>query len=134
MDDPALLDLGPRLLARKRSTCAHPSIEIDDELPSLTCAECGAEIDPYAHLRELADSEHAWYAHLDELRTKYRDEHTRLSAKIRHLVDEVNALVAKKNQLWNERAPDGRLLGQVMRRPRRRAATTTTRPTGAGEE
>lgn len=127
-DTEAILDLGPALLAKKHRECNHPYALVADNEASLTCNECGAELDPWWFLRRQANDEESWrkryerYAKLeDTARANYEALCRRLQDKIDNLTAEVNSLIKERNRLWNMAIPgDGRPLGSVTRRPRKR--------------
>ena len=123
-----ILDLVPMIRRRQKSGCEHLHVEIGDPEASLTCCDCGAELDPWLYLRTLAndperwekregdyharwvqiEAEHnAWLARINETRQ-------RLAAEIQHLTD-------VKNRLSNEMIGDARLGSlAARRRPRRK--------------
>ncbi len=122
-DATGVVDLALYIAKKRTTTCKHPSVEVDDTIMSLSCASCGAEIDPWWFLRQLA---------ADELGARARNQKR---------VDDFNAWVdraratetrlrgeiaATKNRLWNEQI-NGRPLGtQVVKRRRRNLATGKT--------
>lgn len=57
--------------------CRHEYVDIDEDLPDLTCANCGKQVDPYWYLRKLSrDWDKLW----NEIRYA-RDEAQRLLDK-----------------------------------------------------
>lgn len=138
-DEPGqMLDLGPALIAKKRSECKHPYALVDDVAASLTCSECGAELDPWTFLRKLAHDEELWRKRFERYRdleakaeAKYREHCASLDAKLKFQTDEINRLIETKNRLWNERDPaTGQPIGSLARRSRRRLASG--KPTSQG--
>lgn len=135
-DDPLpLLDLGPALLAKKRRDCKHRQVLIDNDVDELECADCGAPINPFTYLRMLASDEEQWrklysetYDEYIKLRETTHQEYLkfreRLQAQLEHHQAEVNHLIDVKNRLWNESTPEGRPLGSVAARTRKRRVAT----------
>ena len=127
-----IIDLGPRLLARKQADCTHTRALVCDTTASLTCDECGAEIDPWWYLRKLANDESILrtnverYSQLeDQAKVKYEAAVKRMNEHLERLTNEVNHLINERNRLWNLAVPgDGRPLGSVSRRTRRRTVST----------
>ncbi len=118
---PPILDLRPRLVAKKIRECRHAHLEIDDD-PLLQCADCGAEIDPYDYIRDLARFEKEHRAEQDAAHKRYLAWCAAANERVQRLQDEINALLAAKNRLWNEQV-NGQPLGtQVKRCDRRKPA------------
>ena len=51
----AILEFAPHLKRKREreSACTHENCEIDMNAAELSCADCGAEIDPWWYLRRL---------------------------------------------------------------------------------
>lgn len=123
-----IIDLQPFIRRKQQLICAHQHTEVGNEGDaSLTCSDCGAEIEPWWFIRRLA----GWESRLKERHKEYQDacakqraEHeewmARVNADRQRLADEVNHLIATKNALSNE-VVNGQRLGLVARRrPRRK--------------
>jgi hypothetical protein len=118
LERPAVLDLRPRLLAKKLRDCTHDNVEIDPDDPVLDCAACGATLDPYVYIRKLATAEEAARAERAMQWAQYTEWTNRANGQLARLHREIAELTEKKNRLWNEPI-NGRPLGSVPRRRRR---------------
>lgn len=116
---PNILDLVPRLRARKLRECPHARVEVDPYDPILECADCNAVIDPYVYLRELADEGATEDAHRREAFEKWKSWVATANARLADLNAEIARLTKTKNRLWNEQV-NGRPLGTLARRTRRK--------------
>lgn len=137
-EEAPILDLAPRILARKIRDCRHPRAVVDESAAVLECAECGVALDPWTFLRSWARMEARERERLAEVREhidaeiarmkeKARVEADRLNAHLARLTAEVNTLITEKNRLWNLVVPgDGRPLGAVTVRQRKRAVRVST--------
>lgn len=114
-----VLDLRPAIQRKRSSECAHDYVEIDDTLPSLSCADCGAELDPWWYLRKraaaAADERNEWA----EAARRFDGWIASTSATIARQHAEIARLTELKNRLWNE-SINGAPLGSQVKRPRRR--------------
>lgn len=116
--DQDIIDFEPFLRRKRSSVCPHDEADVDDDLPSLTCRACGAELDPWWFLRRLAHEEIGLFEQMDRLDAHLRAAALRANAKIAALNAEIQRLTEIKNRLWNEQV-DGRPLGTLTRRRRR---------------
>lgn len=126
-----VLDLRPRLTARRRKECKHNCVTVDMTLAELTCDDCNAPLDPWWYIRRLAaddaeerDSTSRWIA---EQHAKYetwaKDADSRMrnmNEQIQRRHEEITALYATKNRLMAEQV-GGVRVGSVRRSPRRKA-------------
>lgn len=126
-----ILDIRPAIRRKQQAACAHRAVSVDDSARSMTCDDCDAEIDPWWYLRGLArDTEklgeyrRSIEAACDDKIAQCNASIAERNATIVRLNAEVQALVATKNRLWNEQI-DGRPLGAIMTRPRRRSRKVT---------
>lgn len=73
------------VLSVQRDACRHYGVTlVSDNTPSITCRECGAELDPFDVLRRLAHEETVFCHSLSDLREERRklgEETERLKAK-----------------------------------------------------
>jgi len=108
-----ILDLIPMIRRRQKAGCEHLHVEVGDPEASLTCCDCGAELDPWQYIRTLANAPERW----EEERAQY-------DAAWDKLVKEHEAWLARvnvKNRLSNEQIGDARLGSlAARRRPRRK--------------
>lgn len=123
-----VINIVPLIRQRQAQACKHAYVEVDDDAASLTCSACGAELDPWWFLRRMAHDEvrfRAYYAELDNegkaLIAKHNAYLASANEAILRLNNEIGALVATKNRLWNE-SINGVPLGSLARRRRRRPA------------
>lgn len=122
-----ILDLRPLLRRKKEKSCPHLHATVSMKAAELSCDDCGVDLDPWLFIRELCqheeymtswrqEQERAVDAKIEEgykIIARMNETITRLNTEISHLSD-------VKNKLYNERTPDGRLLGVVARRHRPR--------------
>jgi hypothetical protein len=119
-----IIDIGPRLRAKRNKGCTHERASVDMKAASLTCNECDAEIDPWWWIRREAEkatsvieeAERAAAAKIEECNSRI----ARANETIRRLGAEVDALMATKSRLQNEQV-NGQVVGLVRRSPRRRS-------------
>lgn len=126
-DSGDVIDIAPALRRKKISDCDHKLADVDDDVASLTCRDCGHEIDPWWWLRMFAaDHERETRRYDAECRKieAVQQQHNAWVAKanedIHRLNDELNHLRNEKNRLWNEQIA-GRPLGSIARRRRGKA-------------
>lgn len=115
-DPPELLDLVPRLKRKLASECKHRYAEVDDEAASLTCVDCGAELDPWWYIRQLARDADADAEERRVARAHYEQWCAQANAKVARLQGEIAELTNAKNRLWNEQVNGAPLGSQVRRR------------------
>jgi len=127
MDEAKIIDLIPRLRRRQQETCDHDNVTVSFKAAELSCDDCGKAVDPWWYIRKLCEyreelvawrkrQEGAVDAKIDEgnrILARMNETITRLNGEISHLTD-------VKNRLFNERTPDGRLMGVASRRHRPR--------------
>lgn len=118
-DKTGVIDIGPALRRKRMTTCEHANCEVDDDVASLTCVDCGNEIDPWAYLRQQARAGEAHQRYYAEQQAAFDAWCAQANAKIQRLQDEITALTRKKDRLWNERI-DGQPLGALRVRSRRK--------------
>lgn len=135
MSEPAgkVLDLAPMLRRKRAGACKHPTVLIDDGAASATCEDCGAEIDPWLLLRQIANERDDYDARIDaELAAKLAEANAHLDKLRRQLAyytDEVNELIERRNRLWHEQI-NGKPLG-TYRKTRARKQPVAAPPTAA---
>ena len=123
-----VLDLMPRLALKAKSACKHQlGCSVDPVAASLTCDECGIELDPWTYLRWLAGDtvdlerrREALVASLEALIAEGNGKIALLNQRIVALNEECQRLVEHKSRLYNDVGPDGRLIGTSLNRPRSR--------------
>jgi hypothetical protein len=123
----AILDLTSRLRRKKQTECQHDGCEVDDTAASLTCANCGAEIDPWLFIRQQARHAERYAERLAaaerEIAAKYDEGNGKIAKQnetIMRLNAEIQQLTSLKNELWNTRV-EGWQLGMVASRRRKRS-------------
>ena len=123
----AILDLTSRLRRKKQAQCRHASCEVDDKAASLTCVDCGAEIDPWWFIRDQARHAERYaerFAEAErEIAAKYDEGNAKIAKQnetITRLNAEIQQLTSIKNELWNTRV-EGQQLGLVASRRRKRS-------------
>lgn len=117
-----ILDLGPRLIARRQSACEHNSTAVDMTAAVLECVDCGAPLDPWWHLRRLA-TQSEWYdrqvanyeAALTQRQADFEKWRTQANERIALLEAQISALYETKSRLANE-VVGGVRVGAVRRR------------------
>lgn len=78
----AALERAQPAITYSRDECYHfGAPKVSDRTPSVTCGDCGAELDPYEVLRKIAHREFNFCYQLNAL----RDEATRLVADVKRL-------------------------------------------------
>ncbi len=120
-----VLDLRPRIAQKRTATCEHLYVEVDENAADLSCADCGAALDPWWYIRTMAQAHEEVVAFRDGQQKHFDDWRAQANATVQRLGQEIAELVALKNKLWNERgdATGGRPLGSLVRRHRPRKAT-----------
>lgn len=111
------IDLTAYIRRKRMSECTHEFVEVDDSAASLTCVECGAEIDPWWFLRNQAAHFEAQEAQRAKQREQYEAWCRNANEKAARLQSEIVQLTEQKNRLWNTQI-DGRPLGVIARRRR----------------
>jgi len=103
-----LLDLQPRLRLKLQASCSHQFVSVDMSAADLTCDECGAEIDPWWYLRDLAkrnDAHLAWHQKvIDDVNQRvdaFNADIADMNDRIRKLNDEINRLNNRRLELAN---------------------------------
>lgn len=76
---------------RQRATCEHIEVVVDDDHPSLECVTCGAAVDPWYWIRQLAERSEQWQASWDAVQ---KDK----LAEINHQIEQHNAMVVHRNE------------------------------------
>ena len=121
-----IVDLRPYIRRKQQLTCSHQHTEVGHEGDaSLTCGDCGAEIDPWWFIRRLSD----WETRLKERHREYTVAYeakvkegealvAKLNAMISRLNDEIGHPYDVKNRLSNE-SINGQRLGAAAARRRR---------------
>jgi hypothetical protein len=126
----SILDFHAALRRKRTTQCEHQEAEVDVTIASLTCKECGLELDPWWYLRRMAERSeddyeqfaklHAAYqAAGDKLRADYAVLIGRMNGTIERLNGEIAELTKTKNRLWNEQVNDQPLGAQARRRANR---------------
>lgn len=115
----SVLDLRPVLKRKRAAECPHDYAEVSETTASLTCGDCELEIDPWWYLRKLANDDERRCAEVTAVIEQYNAWCTSANEKLKRLHDEISQLTATKNRLYNEHAPDGRIIGQHVGRRRR---------------
>lgn len=112
---------------KKKGTCPHLHVEVDDDAASLSCSDCDAELDPWWFLRYQARNQELWEAHtqaqqkeLDEVVEKHNRWVAQANETIRIFNAQIQHLCDVKNRLSNEMIGGERLGSLARRRPRRR--------------
>jgi phage shock protein A len=78
----AALDRANPAITYQRDECYHHGApKVSDRTPSVTCGDCGAELDPYDVLRKIAHREFNFCYQLNAL----REEAARLDAEVKRL-------------------------------------------------
>jgi hypothetical protein len=125
-----MLDLAPALRRKRAAQCKHPTVSVSDHEASATCDDCGAEIDPWLLLRQIANHWDKYQARVDtEIDTKLAEGNAKLSElnrRIAHNTAELNELIERKNRLWNTPI-NGRPLG-TYRKTRARKQPSAEAP------
>lgn len=127
-----VLDIRPRLRAKRAKSCTHPCVSVDYTIASLTCDDCEAEIDPWWWIRKVAKDDvdlrestdravAAKYAEMNEAVRKHNAWVATANETIERKNAEINRLYAAKNRLMNETV-NGVRVGS----PKRRARKTPT--------
>lgn len=128
-----VIDIRPRLRARRAKTCKHACVTVDFEIASLTCDDCEAEIDPWWWIRKVAKDDidlresadravAAKYAEMEEAVRKHNAWVATANETIDRKNAEIRALYDTKNRLANE-VINGVRVGSVTRRTRSRKTT-----------
>lgn len=120
----------PLIRRRKQRACPHDHVQVSFEEAELECIDCGAALDPWSYIRQMAKQDDAYRAYQDKLRLETEELIERYNTTVHtaqehiaRLNADIHALVETKNRLVNERVGD-RLLGHITRRPKRRGKTT----------
>ena len=117
-----VLDLGPRLRARRHQDCRHAEVTVDLTIALLTCDACEAELDPWWYLRRMATEDQDIRQETDRVIAQRileaNEKIGRLNEVIKQKNDEVAALYATKNRLQNEMVGDVRV-GAAVKRSRK---------------
>jgi hypothetical protein len=98
------------IIRRKRAVCEHVEVVVDEYHDSLECVTCGAEIDPYVWIRDLADRAEAWSASWDAVASDKTNEINRRIAqhnaqfidreeRLRKLTEQIRLLEQRKERL-----------------------------------
>lgn len=118
-----VIDLRPRLRARKQKVCSHDTAIVSDDEATLECEDCGAALDPWWYLRRLAhddanrrDATDKWIA---QRHAEYDAWWAKAKTDADRLAGEVNHLIATKDRLSNEMV-GGVHVGMAAARSRRR--------------
>lgn len=124
-----ILDLKPLIRARAAAACTHEYVAVDMTSAELECVDCGAPLDPWWYIRKLAESDAAFRAHMAEMQSRFDAILLDGNAKIELLnaqIQRKNAEVCRLTDAWNDLAnrttPDGKILGNVARKRRRRTS------------
>lgn len=124
-----VLDFQAFLKRKKITACDHPTCLVDEDVASLTCQECGHEIDPWWYLRKLANNPEIFERQFLEQQARIVKQNqeiidicTTANATIARLNEDIAHLYAVKDRLGNERI-EGRPLGAIAARVRRRKKT-----------
>lgn len=120
-----VVNLLPRIAARRRAMCSHDSSVIDYDVAELECADCGAPLDPWWVLRKMArdDSDRVdrWIgqvmAESERIVAEANERIANLNETIRRLNAEVQSLSDAADRLRNETI-GGVRVGNVARRRR----------------
>lgn len=122
---PRILDIMPLIRLRQKQACTHPSCEVATDEAEILCVMCGAPLNPWDVLRDLADHHEQWKAKEAELQAviaKQLAEHdawiARANTDRKRLHDEIAHLTDVKNRLGNEDIAGERLVN-IARRKRR---------------
>ena len=108
-----IIDLSSRIRVRRQGSCAHEHVEVAETEASMSCVDCGAEIDPWWFLR--AEGRRAEERQREQAVREAMLEEWRLAAvaTIERLNAEIATLTEAKNRLWNTQV-DGRPLGSLV--------------------
>jgi predicted Zn-dependent protease len=80
------------LKEKKGRYCAHKSVEVDPDERVLTCTSCGAYIDAFGYVLQLAYNERntvSWIAILDKEKKQLEEERDKLKQQVAYLKSQV---------------------------------------------
>lgn len=83
------------LKEKKGNYCAHKSVEVDPDARVLSCAKCGAYIDPFGYILQLAYQERNIHAHIELAKKEYNqlaEERDKLKSQISYLRSQAKKL------------------------------------------
>lgn len=120
MSELEIIDIATRIKRKRAADCGHLNVEVDDNSASLSCGNCGAELDPWWFLRRMAHDEERENAHWHAEHARITEWCAQANATMTRLQREISELTAAKNRLWNERVNDAPL-GTQLRKRRGRA-------------
>lgn len=82
-------------IAKKERYCDHKSVEVEPDARILSCVKCGAFIDPFEYILQLAYKErnvHGWIDQLEDERKQLWDERDKLKSQVSYLRTQVKKL------------------------------------------
>jgi hypothetical protein len=113
-----VIDIKPRLIARRKSECKHRSVLVGMTEAVLECETCGAALDPWWYIRREATEAESVIEGANRLADAKLDECNKAIATtnetLRRLNAEVEALNATRNRLANE-VVNGQRVGSSVR-------------------
>jgi Skp family chaperone for outer membrane proteins len=127
-----ILDLRPRIVLKQQRDCDHEHMSVGMETAEVSCDDCGAPLDPWWALRELASRHQDVEVRIEAMRAHYAAEEQRIQDELAKVVEAADATIARhqadiaalletKKRLHNEQI-NGRPLGEQrnLRRPAER--------------
>ena len=112
-----VINLMPRLRLKARSECKHGlGCTVDPRAASLTCDDCGIEIDPWVYIRWIAEDTLNLETHRDAVIASIEASIKDGNEKVAKLNAEISRLDDFKRKLYDEELPSGQLLGSAMHR------------------
>lgn len=123
----SVIDFQAALRRKRVSECPHDHADVDMDVASISCRDCGHELDPWWFLRKMVVRDEEIEAGHEERRRKWEqqmDLHAKwiegANATVKRMTDEIQKLYDTKNKLWNEQV-NGVPLGALAAGRRRRA-------------